>query len=672
MGAGFVRRYTSFPSIEEIQKIEGSVIVDLPPPASITGVGTGVVNVVGEFQDMTFAVKFNVPGVVPTNIFSTLPQTVEIFSAADLTAKTGGFDETLGEFGKSFGNGFVMIRNKKFARLLCTPINLASPQGIRVWRHLPTNASITNPAPSVPMAPATLPAGYMLKSATGGRVKTAAPVVFQSTDALVTGVNGATGVEAAVLFFTFTSAGATFVTSGVQEGDAVALGVIGGTLENGSQAGTYRVRSVTSETVLVLETQDQISTFTSAGFAAFVFRVHPGNTADSGGAHQALEPEAYVVPARPILNTAGLAVDGSYAVNAPLPPLVAPPAATANTWDIFSGLSAAANPIAMVFTAAIQKANAANSTSMESLYQTALDATITEDLPAHDINLVLCSRLGSTYRTMLKQHEITASAEGFGRTTQTAPTLDTLSKSTVTGNTGEGVGFARHQRLDFSWPGVQTLIPEAIGFTIACADGSTTRDGLLDVPYSGWLTSLCSNLAPERNPGELSDITVAIHSTIRGFQRGAPSLRMSDYVTFKAKGIAAPRNDPDSGFVLQSGITSSITDGERNINRQRMSDFIGDTLGRRFNLYAKLPLTEDLKDTIESEATSFLDGLLSTNNPNAQRISAYQVDRKSGNIPALEARGIFVVIIRVRTLSTLDQIVLQNEIGEGVVIVTEL
>lgn len=672
MGAGFVRRYTSFPAAEEILKIEGSVIVDLPPPASITGIGTGVANVIGEFADMTYGIKLN----PSTHLFETSPRSVEVFSAVDLIAKGGGFDATIGEFGASFGNAFCVIRNKSFSRLLITPVNLASARPGKLCRQLPTNTSATDPSPVVPMIAATVPAGYLLKSAGGGRVKVAAAVTFRSDDAIVTGVDGVTGILAAVAFFNFTSAGSTFVTSGVQAGDAVVIGVIGASGDNGNVtlATTFRVRSVTSETVLVLETQDGAATATSVGAtSALAFRVHPALTADSGGNYAASSEFAYTVPLRPILNASGAGTDGTYPASTLLPPVVAPATPTATTWDILAGLTGITSVGGTLqYTAAIQAAGVASSTELEALYQTALDATITEDLPAHDTNLVLCARLGTAYRLMLKQHVITSSSEGLGRTTQTAPELDTVSLSNVLVNTGQGVGAVRHQRCDYSWPGVITLIPEAIGTLIACADGTTTLDGLIDVPFNGFLTALCSNLPPERNPGELSDTTQAVLSVIRGYQRGVSGLRMSDYVQLKAKGVAAPRNDPDSGFVLQSGITSSITDGEKNINRQRMSDFIGDTLGRRFNLYAKLPMTEDLKDTIEAEAVSFLENLLSTNNPAAQRISEYQVDRRSGNTPALEARGIFVIIVRVRTLSTLDNIVLQNEIGESVVIQTEL
>ena len=70
---GFVRRYLSDPGLEELTAIEGVVIIDRDPPASITGVGTGTVTVVGEFENG----PFNDP--------------IEVASGADMLNTFGGF-----------------------------------------------------------------------------------------------------------------------------------------------------------------------------------------------------------------------------------------------------------------------------------------------------------------------------------------------------------------------------------------------------------------------------------------------------------------------------------------------------------------------------------------------------------------------------------------------------
>src|SRR5262249_30092133 len=111
-----------------------------------------------------------------------------------------------------------------------------------------------------------------------------------------------------------------------------------------------------------------------------------------------------------------------------------------------------------------------------------------------------------------------------------------------------------------------------------------------------------------------------------------------------------------------------LLSGQKNINRRRMADFIEDSLAQALVQFAKLPMTTQLRDGAESETNAFLEQLLSPNNPAAQRIDDFKVDPVSGNTPELEALGIFVLVVSVRTLPTADFIVLQAQIGEGVVI----
>ena len=47
------------------------------------------------------------------------------------------------------------------------------------------------------------------------------------------------------------------------------------------------------------------------------------------------------------------------------------------------------------------------------------------------------------------------------------------------------------------------------------------------------------------------------------------------------------------------------------------------------------------------------------------------IDDISGNTPAMLAQGIAVFITRVQTLSSLNAIVIQTEIGEGVIVIRE-
>ena len=143
-GAGFIRRYSYFPGTEELNAIEGVVIVDQRSPGPIRGASYGVVCVVGEAANMSYVCKVNTSGEV---VSSFRPQ--QVFGGSDLLDKIGPFDSTLGDFGDEMGNLFVELRNKRFSRLVVCPVDLVRPASgttqyaIRCWRQLPTNTSAT-------------------------------------------------------------------------------------------------------------------------------------------------------------------------------------------------------------------------------------------------------------------------------------------------------------------------------------------------------------------------------------------------------------------------------------------------------------------------------------------------------------------------------------------------
>lgn len=670
--AGFIRRFGTFPSAEVLTAIEGVNIIDLAPPGSIAGVGTGFAAIVGEFPDMTLAVEFN----IASGVFTTSPQPTEVSSAKDLADKGGGFDPTLGQFGGDCGNAFAELRNKTFTRLAIVPVNLASNSGMRLFRDLPTNTSATDPTPVVPVSAAQVAAGRVFANGLD-RIKTAGLASFAGTVAFVEGVDGAVTTAAAAATQILTSAGSTFQTSGVAEGDIFVTGVIGAATPTGLNAFTLRVVSVTSETVVVLQRLDNVNFFFTTE-AALVFRSHKAAVADTGGVHQFSEQLGYSVPVRPITDgqsTGSDVADGVWVVSKALTPVIVPPAATATSADPLSGLAAATGPtVTVAYTAAVQKSNAPNDAALAALYALAYDAMLSEATPAKQINLVWAARKDNTIRSKQKAHLLEASGIGIGRMGAISPELDIVKSTavkTVTGNTAPGAGATRDERQVYSWPPNLTFIPEAVGTSIAKADGTTTDQGNLDVTYDSTMISILSNLAPERNPGESTTATRTAQSGVLGFASNVPTLNINDYIRMRAAGIAGLIIDDTAGPLIQSGVTTSLTSGEKNINRRRMADFIQDSLAARLIQLAKLPLTTELKSIILGETTEFLEDLLSVDNPAAQRIAGFNpVDIVSGNTAANEAKGIFVIIISVRTLATADNITLQAQIAEGTVLVT--
>lgn len=663
--SGFPRRYSFFPGVEVITQIEGVIIVDLPPPGSVQGVGTGTVCMVGEYQDMTYGATVN----TATGVVSTKAQPVEVFSAQDMLNKVGGFDATLGKFGTDCGNAFCAIRGQKYSRLICLPVNLASNRGLRLYRQLPTNKSATNPTPIVPMAAAVVEAGTEFKSGSD-KVRTASRVTFGSDAAYYSGTDVATTAVATAVVNAFTSAGSDFVTAGVKLGDIVVVGVIDGAAALGANADTYRVASVTSATVLSLEKLNGV-TYTVTTGTNQPFRIHTARTADSypnaGTGDTALGNQySFNVLAKPLTNGAGSSsADGNFpGAAATVSPTVAPPTATASSWDPYSGLKLITKA-AVPFTTLVQAPNAASGSAIEALYATAIDALLVDKSPGRDVNILVTARTSDDIRTKCKTHVLAASAVGVGRMACISPGLDTQSVDTVIGTADPGVGANRSERIVYNWPGWLSRVDEAIGFSLATADGLTTADGKLDILLSAKMASVLSVLPPERNPGQAAEPVASAMADVLGFQRGAPDLGINEYTAMRQAGIAALRiQDGESTFM--SGVTTSLTSGQKNINRRRMADFLEDSLAKRYLSFTKLPITNAWKDNLVAETVAFLTQLQSPNNPAAQRIVGFVVDRKSGNTPDLEAAGIYVLIVKVRSIATSDFIVLQAEVGEGV------
>jgi hypothetical protein len=513
-------------------------------------------------------------------------------------------------------------------------------------------------------------AGREFKSGVN-RVRLGTRVDFTAIGAFAQAADGAVTSAAPAVTRPFSSASATFTsvarpdgTIGVKEGDLLVLGQIGGAGGLGANADTFRVASVDSATTLTVEKMDG-SSFDWTTAVALPYRVHVATDGDSGGVgFSAADAGGYRVPARPL--------DATVAASTLLTPTVVPPANSQTSWDPLSELAARVTTDAagLVYTAAVQAPNAVAASALEALYATAIDALLTDESPGRDVNIVWAARTDSVIRTKLKSHVLDASSRGVGRIAVIAPEVNTLSLDTVLGSASPGVGAVRDERVIYDWPGAQHFVQETVGFSLKTALATFSTDGLLDDRSDGWLASVMSVLPPENNPGQAGPPVSEVMAPVLGFQRGVSGLGLAEYTSLRQKGVAGLRMDRTAGPIFQSGITTSLTSGQKNIARRRMADFIEDSLADRYNQFSKKLMTNSLKDAVVGETVAFLLTLLSEDNPAAQRIAAFQVDSKSGNTPTTLAAGIFVVISRVQTLASADFIVAQAEIGENVRITT--
>lgn len=326
------------------------------------------------------------------------------------------------------------------------------------------------------------------------------------------------------------------------------------------------------------------------------------------------------------------------------------------------------NPLAI--TAALTDAQ------VDAQYALAIAATSSTSSVASQANIIFSARQSNSVRNALLNNAIQASANGcFGRMAILRTPLGTLEQTALSTSAAPGVGAYRADRVAYCWPQARTNVP-LIALVGTAGGAGFTSDGNIDVGADGFLASIMSMLPPEENPGQTTQFTtgiVALESS-----PNAANLQIGDYTALKAAGICALRFDNGTA-IFQSGVTSvnpATTPVLAPIKRRRMTDFIQDSIAVSMKNFGKQLQTFKRRRAIKQEITQFLNTLGgggpgaasgSPNNPDAQRIQAYNVDDKKGNLdPNAVALGIWRIIVQVQLLADFQAIVLQTTIGETV------
>jgi hypothetical protein len=227
------------------------------------------------------------------------------------------------------------------------------------------------------------------------------------------------------------------------------------------------------------------------------------------------------------------------------------------------------------------------------------------------------------------------------------------------------VGAYRSRGVFYAFPGVRTFVPQIALRGIAGGDGFTA-DGIINTGFDTWLASLLSQLPPEEDAGQETGYLTGVVDLEENAD--IADLTIADYIAFKASGIAAPRID-EAVCIVQSAVTSvdpAVDPVGVPIARQRFKYFLQDTMAPRLNAYSKKLATNERRAAIVSDIEGFSETLLSTDQPQLQRIAGYETDTQSPNTPALLERGIFQIDWRVKMLSPFRAIVLRTEVGETV------
>ncbi len=739
--AGFVRRFSVFPTLEQLTSIESVDIIDLPPPSPTVGVGTGTLLFVGEMEDGPFATGEN------AEYFLGDPGVSEIFSSQDLRNKFGGFGFTYGtvpyenacarrHLSEDWnGNGFIHLKYLRPARLIIARVDTsvgevsfaplasiyggAGPFALTVGMQIAITTSSGGPASSTAIAAAaaqvTGTAGTYPTLFAGGESVSftvdGAPafvVTFSAADQTLTDVISRINLAAGYTFAS-NSAGQLRLTGSIEgtSGSIVRANVSGTPLATfgitaGTTAGTGNVANLASvgigEVATIINATSALNSIgakadlasnghlrlyhnlgggsisVAAGAMATALLLvptattvtageHPTGTIPAGtrvrtsGGDEWVTMQTLTIPA----GTSALPVVGPFSVK------VRP----ALDNGLATGTSAATVTILvdqptfsnLSVTNVLGLSAAKTEPQMDVAYENAFDMTTALDNPVRSANFSMSARTSDPVKTKGRQNALDASANGcFGRKFNMRPLQGTtLSQSFI--------DRAAHasERVNYCYPSWDVRIPEIAEKGASAGGVGFTDSGVIEIGSDGPLATINCRLAPEENPGQdtngLIDEFFAVHPI------DVP-LTQSVYAAFKANGICAPRVDAVSGSIYQSGVTADITPGLKTQARRKMADFIQDTLAQRLVPYSKKLATNSRKTAIRTIIEEFLTGLKSENNPELQRIADYSVDSISGNTPSMEALGIFVNIVRVRTLASLDNIVIQTEIGEGVIIVS--
>jgi hypothetical protein len=738
--AGFVRRFSSTPTIETLLEVEAVNVIDLAPPSPATGVGTGNTMVLGEFEDGGFAAGGDAPEWVGD------PGVIEVFSSQDLINRYGGFGYTYGSVPYNNpsarrhlseywnGNGYLKLKYSKSRRLMIGRVDTSvgsvamsplavitgtatSPFNLAVGDTLTFTTSTGGPANSTAItATAATVAGTVFATSgfVGGETisiqidtNSVINVVFTAADQ--TPAQVAARINLVLGFTAATSGGGLVTLTGLVQGTSGrvilanvttgALALIGHTA--GTTAGTGSVGNVdavtATEVATIVNATAALTAIAAAARATSDGRVVVYSTVAGSGTInmtstamatvlgittgttvKAGEHTGGIIPAGTRVRTSGglewvtmqtltIAAGTNAAPN--VGPHVVKVRPGLDDGSVAGAAAAAVSVLVdqpsfaeMRVTNPSALSAALTEPQMDVAYETAYDATLSLTAPTREVNLSVSARRSDAVIRAGRSNAIEASNGGlFGRKFITgAPLGYSLAQART------DVANWRSDRVFYTYPGWQVRIPE-IAFRGTAGGAGFTADGIISVRGDMPLATICSQLPPENNPGQQTGL---IDSFFQVESVGV-NFGISEYIALKAAGICAPRKDRVAGSIYQSGVTSDLTSGRTTIARRKMADFLQDSQATLLIPYIKLPNTQARRDSVRAVLEQFLGSLLSEQNPELARIAAYSIDDVSGNTPATLANGVFVLVERVQTLSSLDAIVLQTQIGEGVVATLE-
>jgi len=229
-----------------------------------------------------------------------------------------------------------------------------------------------------------------------------------------------------------------------------------------------------------------------------------------------------------------------------------------------------------------------------------------------------------------------------------------IGQDTVTGAASASISDVatyRSDRVIFCHNGAYTVDPE-------------TATEVLTRPEA-WMASILSQTDVDINPGEQD--AKAFTAGIRRLYN--ESLVREDYISLKEAGVCAL--EKDDGFAFVSGVTTSLTSGKEQITRRRCADYIQLSIAGMLKYSVKKKNLAARRNANKGAVSAWLRDLAKSErvvDTDDDGVAQFIVDTDKLNTPAQRAEGIEKMLVRVKLIGHMLHLVLETEIGTGVVV----
>lgn len=606
----FVRRYTSMPSITEILKIEGIVIVDLPQPPVVSGIPTGRVAFVGE--------SLEGPDGVPVLITSDA-QYRGTFGGYGFYSNPGGAHASLTPAHHDGNLHLATHGGATFGELVL----------VRVNDKCGTAALTVTAAPGT-LIPAsstrTLPAG--LRIATTGASPTD---VFATRDAWVLADTdfAISSTLAKLSAWTLTAPGGRITWYGKT---VVNAGSVTVTLYSDSA----RTLSV-AEGVALVGAVVTLAATNASGLSGTVT-----------SAADVASDATWTVSKTATIATAGVRRVLGTGATPSLTQFLAPDASCLDGFTLAVGAS-------LTGYAAVD---------IKAAYQAATLTIKAQQDPVATVKKIVWARhFAGTDANAANRYAMTVAVDksnmGNGAMMLLSPPLGT-DQALANGATNEGVGNVAVERVGYCYPGIYQDCPEIL----LAADGAGYTSSLIPWPSDKMMACITSQLNPEEDPGQQT----ALVGWVLGIEDVPPTtgaaalpLTMEDYINGRTHGICMPKREGAS-YVFQS--TGTAAGPTTEIYQRQFKDFAQESIGNMLGPNVKHLGTDALMDELLGAMTGFGESLKSTKFPEAARIRDYSVTEITD--AGYTSVGIYPIGMAIEMFASAKNFLLITQIGPGV------